>query len=355
MMVSRAYYDNARPQGISYWSDVTMLDLSAASFPRALNQLLMPGSSDQLILASGGVVGPGTVAFTSGNVSRNLQKVTLFDRDSAAELGNLLLGTEFNADLVSTWLGVADDQRIRLDDESQRLFLPYSGYHHAPQDPDVFNPTAHRLNITAIAGDLLTSETTFDLVEDIIRTVSTSSAPGAGSALAFGDSSVYAINQDAAGWSLNVVEEFATPIATYRFRDRGDLHARIDRVGTRCQISTFQGRANAFAGPRLAAGPKIACSESSWPMGIGPSVVFADSLTGWDIGADGQTITALAPAGVKERLTHVRNDMYCALDGSKEDGTPVPYLDAVPASVTCFPTTPGNTMGGGGAPTPAGG
>jgi hypothetical protein len=40
---------------------------------------------------------------------------------------------------------------------------------------------------------------------------------------------------------------------------------------------------------------------------------------------------------VKEALTHVRNDVYCVLDGSREDGTPVPYLDAVPDAVWCYP------------------
>jgi len=315
---------------------------------------VMPGSGDQLILAADGVIGPGTVAFSSGNVSRNLQKITLFDRDDAAEMGNLLLGTEFNADLVSSWLGVADDQRIRLDD-GQRLFLPYSGYHHAPQD--VFNPVAHRLNITAIAGGLLDSQVTFDLAEDIVRTVSTALAPDAGRALAFGDSSVYAINQQTDGWSLDVVEEFATPIASYRLRDVGDLHARIDRIGMRCQISTFTGGANAFRGPRVGAGPQIPCAETSQPMGIGASVVFPDSSTGWDIGADGRVITALTPDEVAERLTHVRNDVYCALDGGKDDGTAVPFLDAAPPSVTCFPygaNTGGGVSGGGALPLPTG-
>src|SRR5204863_60225 len=125
------------------------------------------------------------------------------------EIGNLLLGTEFNADFVSSWLGVADDQRIRLDGENQRLFLPYSGRHHVPEE--VFNPAAHRLNITAVANRQLTSEATFDLVEDVVRTVSTSSAPGAAGAPAFGDSSVYAIHQTADPPSITC---FPTAIAT---------------------------------------------------------------------------------------------------------------------------------------------
>src|SRR6185295_9021558 len=102
MMISRAYYDALNPMNIPNLSDVIMLDLTVPSFPRPVNQFVMPGSSDQLILAADGVLGPGTVAFTSGGVGRNLQKLTLFDRADASEIGNLLLGTEFNADLVSS-------------------------------------------------------------------------------------------------------------------------------------------------------------------------------------------------------------------------------------------------------------
>ena len=342
-MISRAYYDSARPQGISAWSDVVMLDLTTPSFPTAVNQFVMPGASSQLILAKTGVLGPGTVSFTNAGVARNLQKITLFSQDNAGELDNVLLGTEYNANFVSTWLGTADDQRIRLDDGTQRLFLPYGGYHHAPQD--VFNPIAHRLNITAV-GTSLTSEITFDLVEDIIRTVSLDS----GRALAFGDSSVYVLNQGSQGWSHDVIEEFATPLAVYRLRDEGDVHARIDRIGARCQISTFRGSNHAFDPQRLAAGPQIPCTEQGSPIAVGAAVVFPQASTGWNLSADGLAITALTAAEVAEALTHVRNDVYCALDGTKMDSTPVPYLDAVPARVDCFAQADGAPVDPPGAP-----
>jgi hypothetical protein len=345
MMVSRAYYDNTNPMNIPNWSDVIMFDLTVPSFPKAVNQFAMPGSSDQLILAADGVLGPGTVSFTSGGVSRNLQKLTLFNRADASEIGNLLLGTEFNADFVQSWLGVTDDQRIRLDPGNQRLFLPYSGYHHAPQMS--FNPQAHRLNVTAVAPGHITSESTFDVVEDIIRTVSTNSAAGAGSALAFGDSSVYALNQTPGAWALDVVDEFATPMAVYRIGDQNDLHVRIDQIGARCQISAFQGSHNAFKRQRLSVGPTIACPDRSVPTAIGLAVVFSESKTGWQISPDAMSITALDAPAVDERLTHVSQGTYCAIDPSVQDGTPVPYLDAAPPSVTCFPY-PSATAGPGG-------
>ena len=355
MMISRAYYDYNNPMNIPNWSDVIMLDLTQPDFPQSVNQFVMPGSSDQLILAQDGVLGPGTVAFTSGGVARNLQKLTLFNRDDASEIGNLLLGTEFNANFTQSWLGVSDDQRIRLDPGNQRLFLPYGGYLNTPQG--AFNHQAHRLNITAVANQLLTPETTFDVVEDVVRTVSTSSTAGAGSALAFGDSSVYALTQTPDSWALTTIEEFATPIAVYRFSDQGDLHARIDRIGARCTISTFQGSLNAFKPNRLATGAQIACPEGGYPTAVGLALVFSDSSTGWQLSADGTSITTLDAAAVAERLTHVRTNVYCTLNPSVTDGTPVPYLDAVPASVTCFPypgTTTGGTTGGttGTTPTP---
>ena len=352
MMVSRAYYDSTAPKGITSWSDVIMMDLGAPSFPTQLTHFVMPGSSIQLILASAGILGPGTVSFTSSGVARNLQKITLFNQDDASEVDNVLLGTEYNADFTQTWLGTSDDQRIRLDWDSQRLFMPYAGYLNSPQTS--FNPTAHRLNITAVGvGTGLSSEMTFDLVEDIVRTVSLDSSPGAGSALAFGDSSIYVVNQDSQGWSKDVLEEYATPIAVYRINDAGDVHVRIDRIGARCQVSTFRGSLNAFSPTQLATGPTIACPESGSPMAIGLTVVFSSSSTGWRLSQDGLTITSMTADEVTEALTHVIDDQYCALDGTKDDATPVPYLDAVPASVWCYPwpTTSGGAVGG--LPTPS--
>jgi hypothetical protein len=336
MMVSRAYYDSAAPKGIYNWSDVIMMDMTAPSFPTQINHFGMPGSSDQLILAATGILGPGTVNFTSSGVQRNLQKITLFSQDNASEVDNVLLGTEFNANFVQTWLGVADDQRIRLDWDSQRLFLPYSGYQQAPQGP--FNPATHRLNITAVGvGTGLASEMTFDVAEDVVRTVSFASSPTAGRALAFGDSSIYVLGQDTQGWSLAVVDEYATPIAVYRINDSGDVHARIDRLGARCKISTFSGSLKAFTSTALATGPVIDCPESGSPMAIGLDLVFSSASTGWSLSQDGLSIAALSADQVTEALTHVRNDQYCALDGSKDDGTLVPYLDTVPTAVWCFP------------------
>lgn len=349
MMVSRAYYDSAAPKGITNWSDVIMMDLSAPSFPTQINQFVMPGFSVQLMLASAGILGPGTVSFTYSGVLRNLQKITLFSQDNASEVDNVLLGTEFNADFTQTWLGTTDDQRIRLDWGSQRLFMPYAGYLNSPATS--FNPPAHRLNITAVGvGTGLSSEMTFDLVEDVVRTVSIDSSPTAGRALAFGDSSVYAFTQGAQGWVKDVLEEFATPFAVYRMDDTGDLHARIDRIGARCKISTFSGSLQAFAPAHLATGPDIACPESGSPMAVGLAIVFSGSSTGWQLSQDGTAITAMTADQVKEALTHVRNDVYCALDGSKDDGTPVPYLDAVPAAVWCYPMQ----FGGGGLAVPGG-
>jgi hypothetical protein len=72
-------------------------------------------------------------------------------------------------------------------------------------------------------------------------------------------------------------------------------------------------------------------------MAIGLNVVFSSASTGWRLGQDGLSIASLGASDVTEALTHVRNDGYCALDGSNDDSTPVPYLDTVPTFVQCFP------------------
>jgi hypothetical protein len=178
-----------------------------------------------------------------------------------------------------------------------------------------------------------------------------------GRALAFGDSSIYALAQNtqtaqnAEPWSLKVLEEIAAPIAVYRLNDTGDVHARIDRIGAHCQLSTFRGSAHAFDPTLLASGPKIDCPESGSPVTVDLAVVFTGSSTGWSVSRDGLSLASLSPAEVKEALTHVRNDEYCALDGSKEDGTPVPYLDEVPKSVQCFWRQSGAPVGGTAQPT----
>jgi hypothetical protein len=215
------------------------------------------------------------------------------------------------------------------------LFLPYGGTHHTPAE--VFNPVAHRLNITAVGvGTGLQSEVTFDVAEDIVRTVSLDSSPSGGRALAFGNSSVYALNQAPQGWGLDVIQEYATPLAVYRLSDQDDVHARIDRIGAHCQISTFRGSMHAFDAVPLAVGPNIECTESGSPITVGLNVVLSPSTTRWRISGDGLTITALTAAEVAEALELVRNDVYCAIDGTETDGTSVDFLDEVPTSVQCF-------------------
>jgi hypothetical protein len=81
-------------------------------------------------------------------------------------------------------------------------------------------------------------------------------------------------------------------------------------------------------------------------MAIGLDVVFSSASTGWSLSQDGLSIASLSADQVAEALTHVRNDEYCALDGSKNDGTPVPYLDTVPTAVWCFPWQTGGVAVG---------
>jgi len=310
-------------------SQVTMIDLSVASKPKLKTSFSMPGQSTQLILASGGILGPGQVQLTNAEVYRNLQKVTLFSRDDGRELDNVLLGTEYDA-LASSWFDANDDQRIRLDRTGTRLFLPYSGRHHA----DAFEPTAHRLAITRIEGGRLVSERSFAVADDIVRTAPLDDAR----ALVFGNSGTYLIDRASGDWKLDTLREVYTPIATYRIVDAEDVHARISRIGTKCLVSTHAGDAHALGGPSLAEAT-IPCSDTSRPVGYADTVVFAETRTGVRFGKDGKSITPLSANEVAEIAKKVDGrEFYCYVDGYPQKGSsPVmlPYLDAVPGRIVC--------------------
>src|SRR5262249_55720791 len=156
----------------------------------------MPGRSTQLILATGGILGPGQVSSTYGQVNRTLEKLTLFSRDGGQELDNLLLGTEYDV-LETSYFDPTDDQRIRLSDDGARLFLPYSGSHHA--DPS--EPTAHRLNISRIDNGHLVSERSFAVSDDVIRTASLDDAR----ALVFANSAAYLVDHGTGDWVLSIL------------------------------------------------------------------------------------------------------------------------------------------------------
>lgn len=310
-------------------SQVTMIDLSVASKPKLKNSFSMPGQSTQLLLAGGGILGPGQVQLTNAQVYRNLQKVTLFSRDDGRELDNVLLGTEYDA-FATSWLDPNDDQRIRLDGTGTRLFLPYSGRHHA----DEFEPTAHRLAITRIDGDRLVSERSFSVADDIVRTAPLDDAR----ALVFGDSGTYLIDRASGDWKLDTLREVYTPIATYRIVDAEDVHARISRIGTKCIVSTHAGDAQALGGPALAEAT-IPCSDTSLPFGYADTVVFAQTRTGVRFAKDGKSITPLSADEAAAITKSVGGgERYCYVDGHPQTSPSpamLPYLDAVPGRIVC--------------------
>lgn len=310
-------------------SQVTMVDLSVASKPRVKSSFWMPGQSTQLLLAGGGILGPGQVQFSNERVYRSIQKVTLFSRDDGRELDNVLLGTDYDA-FESSWLDANDDQRIRLDRTGTRLFVPYSGRHHA----DTTEPTAHRLGITRIEGGRLVSERSFAVADDIVRTTSIDDAR----ALVFGNSGTYVIDRASGDWKLDTLREILTPIATYRIVDAEDVHARVSRVGTKCVISTHGGDANALGGDALAEAT-IPCPDTSSPIGYADTVVFAETLTGVRFGKDGKSVTPLAADEVKAITAKVgAGDIYCRVDGYPQTApyaSMIVYLDGVPGRVVC--------------------
>jgi hypothetical protein len=316
-------------------SSVAMLDLAEPALPKLLTSFSMPGTSSQLLLAKGGILGPGQVSFgnSPGEVPRSLQKLTLFGGSDGQELDNLLLGTEYDS-FASSWFSAEDDQRIRLGDGGARVFLPYAGRHHA----DPYEPTAYRLNVSRIEGGRLVSERSFQVSAEIIRTASLDPAR----ALVFGDSATYLADRTTGDWALSTLRELFVPFATYRLSDTG-LHARVDRVGTSCRVRTYGADAAVFGDAPLAEA-KVPCGESAVPVGAGAALLFRETRTGVSFAPDGSVITALAAGDVAARLEALPTDQACWIEGGDEGGASVDYLDAVPARILCA-STGGATSG----------
>jgi hypothetical protein len=318
-------------------SSVTMLDLTTPSLPTQLNAFSMPGTSTQLILATGGILGPGQVSFGNQGVSRTLQKLTLFSKDAGAELDNLLLGTEYDT-FESSWLDAQDDQRIRIGAGGTRLFLPYSGQHHADQ----YAPAAHRLNISRIDAGRLVSERSFEVSDDVIRTAPLDDARS----LVFGNSAAYLVDHTSGDWALSTLREFFVPFATYRLND-ANLHARISRVGSKCRITTHADDAAIFGDANLAQA-EVPCAEYGTPTGFGANLLFAQTRTGVRISPDGLTIDTLGAAEVEALLAKVPpSGAYCYTpsEDPAKNGTLVDFLDAVPAKILCAAAPESRTTG----------
>ncbi len=242
--------------------------------------------------------------------------------DNGAELDNLLLGTEYDA-FSSSWFGATDDQRIRLGGTG-RVFLPYSGRHHADQ----YEAVAHRLNISRVDNGRLVSERSFNVSDEIIRTAPVTDDRS----LVFGDSATYQVDRSSGNWELSTLREFYTPFATYRLNDQ-ELHARIARVGTKCRITTHSGVTGIFGDDKLAQ-VELPCG-SGYPVGFASSVLFAETRTGVTISPDGLSITVLPAAEVAAKLDAIPTDTYCFIEGDAKSSGVVAQLDAVPAKVLC--------------------
>jgi hypothetical protein len=303
-------------------SSVSMLDLSVPSKPAPLRSFSMPGASTQLLLAGDGILGPGQVESQYGNVGRSLQKLTLFSREDGRELDNLLLGTEYDT-FARSWMAPNDDQKIRVDQTGQRVFLPYSGRHHA----DDAAPVTHRLNISRVDAGRLVSERSFELNDDIVRTASIDDAR----ALAFGTTAAYLVDRTSGEWAVSTVREVFVPFATYRLDDK-DLYARVSRVGNKCSVTTHVGHAQIFGAEHLAEAT-IPCPEDESPTGFGSNVLFRRTQTGVHVGDDGRTLTPLDRDAVQAMIARIPTNKCWLSSGGGYDA--LDYLDDVPTSIKC--------------------
>ncbi len=282
-------------------SDIISLSLAQPFRPFVNNSFSMPGNNAQILVSEHGYLAPGQVSIPmGGDYTRSLQKLTLHARQDASELDNLLLGTEFTS-LGQTYLG-DDDQSLRLDGASQRLFAPFMGYHHVTYAPSFL------LSISQIEASDLVSMGTLELSEPIVRTVGVDSD----NALAFGNSSVHRLwlGEDAL-WKTEAVEEIFVATAGYRF-DNEDRHARLDRFSQKCRIGTVENRAALFAAPASPANSiEVPCLGN--PRAIGLSMVFEQNQTGvmWD--ENGENLRALTPEEVAARLLLTEFDFYCTI------------------------------------------
>jgi hypothetical protein len=325
-------------------SSVTMLDLTSPSVPTVLTSFGMPGQSTQLMLATGGILGPGTVQLpTGGGTSRSIEKLTLFSRDNGTELDNLLLGTDYDAFATSFFSG-SDDQRIRLSDDGLRVFVPYAGR----KQNTATEPTAYRLGIARIDTGKLVSERSFAVNDDIIRTAAIDDTHS----LVFGNSSSYTIDRTTGDWQLSTLSEFFVPFATYRLNDK-DIYVQIARVGTKCRISTMAGDAAVFGTSTLAT-TDVSCFEGEQPIGFQHDIIFQNTNVGVTISDDGKTIAPLAGDAITTILATVskNSQRHCWIDGATGGtGQEVDFLDTIPAVVLCED----NQTNAGGAPSAGGG
>jgi hypothetical protein len=322
---TRAMISSYAYNGSASGSQVTMLDLTEPSKPAPLTSFKMPGQSTQLLLATGGILGPGTVQVPAGGpVTRNLEKLTLFSNANGNELDNLLLGTDYDS-FETSYLAGNDDQRIRLSADGTRVFLPFSGRHHA----DSTEPTAHRLGIARIENSKLVSERSFNVNDDIIRTAPVDDKH----ALVFGNSASYAIDRTSGDWTISTLQEIFVPFATYRLDDK-DLYATISRVGTKCRITVHGGDAGVFT-PDALGTTDVGCNENEWPTAFNRSLVFAQTKTGVTISDDGKTLTSLDPAAVDALIASEPKNQHCWAEGANGSGALVDYLDAIPSKIYC--------------------
>lgn len=287
-------------------SDIISLSLTAPYRPFVNNTSNMPGRNTQILVSDHGYVAPGQVQIPmGGNYTRSLQKLTLHAREDTAELDNLLLGTEFNS-LGQTYLA-GDDQALRLDGASQRLFAPFWGYHHVTYAP------SYLLSISQIASADMTSMGTLEMSEPIVRTVGIT----ADEALAFGNSSVHRLTlgrEDEPGlWRSEVVEEIFVATAGYRFDDE-DRHARLERFSQKCRISTVESREVLFAESSATSAHTLEVPCLGSPQAIGRSIVFAESQTGATWNELGEELRALSADEVLEHLSLTEFDFYCTID-----------------------------------------
>ena len=195
---------------------------------------------------------------------------------------------------------------LRLGSNGTRLFLPYSGRHHADQ----YEPTAHRLNISRIDAGRLVSERSFSVSDDIIRTAALDDARS----LAFANSAAYLVDHnerrlgaDHAARALRAVRHLPPdrrqPPCTHR---RASARSAASRPTPATATDLRRGEARAG---RRALQPSTACRSATARASSSPTRAPASASAPTAV-----AIEALGAAEVEALVTKVPTG-YCYIPG----------------------------------------
>ncbi len=190
------------------WSDMQILSLDNPLKPIQTNRIRIPTGLDQLFVIKDSLIGIGDGYISSNDLDKNyFGSITRFNSEGQ-EVKSLILGSDYQI-YASGVRG--DDLTVNLDEDLERLMLPYSGYQ--PIAELSAPPEVHRLSILDLGSSNLDEEHTFALPVRPKRTLSSSE----NLALSFSDEFIHALLKNGA-WQEHVIFDGELPDSIYYTR-----------------------------------------------------------------------------------------------------------------------------------------